>query len=54
MPAIIAELAPYLTPPNVLAVSSDFTLINIVAVGIITLAGVAAAVALRKPKSVDV
>jgi hypothetical protein len=49
MTAILAPFASYVTPPSVLAVGSDYTLINIFAVVVITAAGVAAAVALRKP-----
>jgi hypothetical protein len=48
MTAILAEFASYVTPPSVLAVSPDYTLINIFAVVVIVAAGVGAAVALRK------
>ena len=48
MTAILAEFANYLMLPNVLAASQDFTLITIVAGGIIAAASVMSAVALRK------
>lgn len=48
MIAILAELPPYLTPPSVLAAGSDYTLVNIFAVTVIVVAGVVAAIALRK------
>lgn len=48
MTAILAEFAPYVTLPNVLAVQSDFTLINIFTVVVIAAAGVACAFVLRK------
>jgi hypothetical protein len=48
MTAILAEFAPYLTPPSLLAVSSNLTLINIFAVVVIAATGVGCAVALRK------
>lgn len=49
MIAILAELPPYLTPsPGVLAVSTNLTVVNIVAAAVIVLAAVAAAIALRK------
>lgn len=51
MAAILAEFAPYLTPPCVLAVGSDYTLINIFAVVVIAAAGLASAIALRKKPS---
>jgi hypothetical protein len=50
MTAILAEFAPYLTPPNVLAVSPDFTLMTIVAAAIITAVCVWSAITLRKPR----
>jgi hypothetical protein len=49
MTAILAEFASHLTPPSVLAISPDYALINIFTVVVITAAGVACAVALRKP-----
>jgi hypothetical protein len=49
MTAILAEFAPYVTPPSVLAVSSDYTLINIFAVVVIAAMGVGCAIALKKP-----
>ena len=49
MTAILAAFVSHITPPGVLAVSPDYTLINIFAVVVITAAGVACAVALRKP-----
>ena len=48
MTAILAEFAPYLTAPSVLAVSRDFTYINIFAVLVIVAAVIACAVALRR------
>jgi hypothetical protein len=48
MTAILAEFAPYVTLPSVLAVQPDFTLMNIFAVAVIAAAGVACAVTLRK------
>jgi len=48
MTAILAEFAPDVTLPSVLAVQSDFTLINIFTVAVIATAGVACAIVLRK------
>ena len=48
MTAILAEFAPYLTPPSLLAVSPDYKLINIFAVVVIAGAGAACAIALKK------
>jgi hypothetical protein len=49
MPAILAEFAPYLTLPSVLAASPDYKLINIFAVIVVVVAGAASAIALKKP-----
>ena len=48
MTAILAKFAPYLPPPSVLAVSPDYTLINILALVVVAAAGVGCAVALRR------
>ena len=50
MTAILAEFAPYLTSPGVLAVSPDFTLMTIAALVIITAVCVWSAITLRKPQ----
>lgn len=50
MSAILATFVSHMTPPSVLAVSPDYTLINIFAVAVITAVAAACAVALRKPR----
>ncbi len=48
MTAILAEFAPYVTLPSVVAAQSNFLLINIFTVVVITAFAVGCAVSLRK------
>jgi hypothetical protein len=48
MTAILAEFAPYVTLPSVLAVQPDYTLMNIFTVAVIAAAGVACTIVLRR------
>jgi hypothetical protein len=48
MTAILAEFAPYVTLPSVLAAQPDYALINIFTVAVIGATGVACAIVLRR------
>ena len=48
MTAILAEFAPYVTLPSVVAAQSNFLLINIFTVVVISLVAVGCAISLRK------